>query len=424
MNVLIILYHFIFGANLQQYSFVQIKYESACLGVPYYFSEEITKKRGLSLNYDGRQHCVFTLNGLSTSLDIVFFIIVASREATIFADQSFKKNRCINACLFKNRGENYSYQKRVIKYGKYATNYSVRRKNLLQSSLGDRSAKLFSALVFGEQNEIPPDTKRAFLDTGTLHLAALSGSNVTAWLLMVEVGAQFVTNRRKKTLMYITGVMVLMSCVQLSASIARAAAMALFQIGCWSIRRPYNRVYAAISSGIMLLCLKPEWGSDLGFILSYACVSALLMFHINIDDPTYIGKLAQGLLVSFICSSAALPILLLAFGQINYNGVFFTPLVAVFTTSTAIFGLSFFIPIYYLSYIWQDAAMFLLSTLFYIPLMSIEKLLHFLQQFSYLNWQVPHELIAPLFCLCLSMEVLLLICYWKVSNAKKNRFLL
>lgn len=424
INVLIILYQFIFNAYLPQYSFAQTKYEAPWLSIPYYFNEPLTKERGLPLTDDGQRHFAYANERSPMSLERHFSIIVTSREAILFADQAFEKNRCIDGCLINNRGKNDSYQKGVVKYGKYATNYSVRRKQLLQSSLGDRSAKLFSALVFGEQKEIPPDTKQAFLDTGTLHLAALSGSNVTAWLLMVEVGAQFVVNRRKKTLMYITGVIVLMSCVQLSASIARAATMTLFQIGCWSIRRPYNRVYGAISSGIILLSLKPEWSSDLGFILSFACVSALLIFHVNIDEPTYIWNVLQGIVVSFICSSAAVPILLLAFGQINFNGVVFTPIIALVTTSTAIFGLSLFIPMYYFSYIWWEAAAFLLSTLFYIPLMSIERLLVFLQQFSYLSWQVPHELKIPIFCVSISMWVIFLIGYWKVCSVRKNRFLL
>ena len=424
INLLIFIYQLIFNTYLPKYSFVQTKYESLWSNIPYYFNEPLTKKRGVLLADDGQRHFAYVNESSPMSLERHFPLIVTSRQAILFADQAFEKNRCIDGCLINNRGKNDSYQKRVVKYGKYATNYSVRRKQLLQSSLGDRSAKLFSALVFGEQKEIPPDIKQAFLDTGTLHLAALSGSNVTAWLLMVEVGAQFLINRRKKTLMYIIGVIVLMSCVQLSASIARAAAMALFQIGCWSIRRPYNRVYGAICSGIMLLCLKPEWISDLGFILSFVCVSALLIFHINIDEPTYIWNLLQGILVSLICSSATLPILLLAFGQINYNGVIFTPVIALLTTSTAIFGLSLFIPVYYLSYIWWEAAVFLLSTLFYIPLMSIERLLAFLQQFSYLNWQVPHELKIPLFYVCVSMWLLFLIGYWKVSSMRKNRFLL
>ncbi len=424
MNVLIILYQLIFNIYLQEYSFAQTKYESTWPDVPYYFNEALTKISDFSLNDSEHRYSVLMNESPQMSLEGHFSLIVTSRQVALFADQIFKKNRCIDGYLFKDRGKNDSCQKRVKMYGKYAINYSVRRKQLLQSSIGDRLAKLFSALVFGEQKEIPPDIKQAFLDTGTLHLAALSGSNVTAWLLMLEVGAQFVINRRKKTLMYITGVIVLMSCVQLSASIARAATMALFQIGCWSIRRPYNRVCGAISSGIILLCLKPEWSSDLGFILSFACVSALLIFHINIDEPTYMWNLLQSILVSFICSSAALPILLLAFGQINYNGVIFTPLVSLLTTSTAIFGLSLFIPIYYLSYVWWEAAVFLLTTLFYIPLTSIERLLAFLQQFSYLSWQVPHALKVPTFGVCIGLWILFLVGYWKVSSLRKNRYLL
>lgn len=375
----------------------RIKHESPWLHILYQKDEKNVNKVSQVLITNQREGVGDTTKVIKNNLEMPGSQVVISTLGVGSDKRGFKYKSAINSDLFGNGTKTDSYQWRVTKGEEGGLQRNNRKTQLLEEAVGTRFAGLFNALVLGEQSEIPQDIKQAFLDTGTLHIAALSGSNVSAWMLLVGTFVEKTRKRRLRAVLYAICIIFLTYSVQLSASIARATLMVLLKTGCWALRRPHNDFYCTTTACLILLCVQPEWATDLGFILSFSCTYALLLFKLKVDKPMYLSGIIDALLVSSVCAIATVPIFLVAFQSINLNGIITTPLVSICTIVFSLFGLCAFLLLYYFSFIWWGGAVTILYVIFYLPLSVTERVLFILQKYSFLRWN-PSSQLAIAFC--------------------------
>lgn len=169
------------------------------------------------------------------------------------------------------------------------------------------------AILLGERDGIPKTTKQTFVESGTIHVFAISGLHVmiVAKVLMFFVACLFVPLRLQGAiaLLPVWGYVVLIGS---PPSAIRAALMATICFAaplCW--RRP-NGVVAWSLAFFIVHIVFPELIADTGSQLSHVVMLAIIVA----------GRISRGtFFVTFAAWAAGLPIAAMAFGRITPGGL-------------------------------------------------------------------------------------------------------
>lgn len=146
-------------------------------------------------------------------------------------------------------------------------------------------ASFLKGVVLGFREEIAPDIKQSFMDTGTIHILAVSGSNVAVVALALGAVLGFARlNRRLLMLATFAGLLLYMLVTGSSASVVRATVMAMLVLGGGVIERKTD-IYNTLGMAAVGLLL---WNTanlfDVGFQLSFAAVWALVYFYPKLES--------------------------------------------------------------------------------------------------------------------------------------------
>ncbi len=194
-------------------------------------------------------------------------------------------------------------------------------------------ASLLNGVVWGFRADIPEDIKNSFMETGTIHILAVSGSNVAVVALALSsVLGFFRLRRRALTFAVIAGVLVYMVITGSSPSVVRATIMAVVMIlGTVTERRTdvYNSLGVA---ALLLLLMDTNALFDPGFILSFSAVWSLIYFYgplerlvrrltDRIEELRFILPALQLFAVSLAAQIGTLPYTIAAFGRVSVISV-------------------------------------------------------------------------------------------------------
>lgn len=217
-----------------------------------------------------------------------------------------------------------------------AFNLSIRalklRNNILdyfkQLNLTPSAFGVISALTVGDKSYLDAETKSAFVNSGTIHILAVSGMHVALlfWLLQ-QLTKPLMFWKRGKVIRFVLVMVVIWIYAMitgLTPSVVRASVMFTFwMIGDASNRN--NNIYNTISaSALLLLALDPDNLFDAGFQLSYLAVLGIVVFYKDIYNWIYVKNkvlkyLWSGIAVSLAAQLFTLPVTLYDFHQFpNY----------------------------------------------------------------------------------------------------------
>jgi len=146
-------------------------------------------------------------------------------------------------------------------------------------SLDSNSAALASGFLIGETRDIPESIYNLFRDTGTLHLLAVSGSNVGLVVIIFVFLLRASPVKRGARLIILLLIIVLFSFLSYNQpSVVRASVMAsLVLIGKYFQRRiELNNIIAA--TALIILLFDPAQLFDVGFQLSFITAWSLIFF--------------------------------------------------------------------------------------------------------------------------------------------------
>ncbi|MBI3385621.1 ComEC/Rec2 family competence protein [Candidatus Gottesmanbacteria bacterium] len=166
-----------------------------------------------------------------------------------------------------------------------------------------------SGILFGTKATLSKDLYQALVATGTLHIIALSGMNITILINLVSLALLRLVSRRIASLLTIAIVVGFVWFVGASASVVRAAIMGSISLLAVIFGRQYWAFLSwTLAVGIMLL-LNFDWLGDLSFQLSALATLGIILFGNDKTTGAYRGSLfdssRQGPIGSFPLGSGA-----------------------------------------------------------------------------------------------------------------------
>lgn len=215
----------------------------------------------------------------------------------------------------------------------------------LEETLSPVSAAVASGFLIGETRNIPAQLYTYFRDSGTLHLLAVSGSNVAVVLLFVTVVLWlFPLTRRARglILLVIVGIYTLLCYGE--PSVVRASLMAVLVLIAGMVERRVDLNNIIASAALLILLFDPTQLFDAGTQMSFAIAWGLVLVVPQVT--TAFGRyysyrwfrwLVLPVVVCIVAQLIALPILAYYYERVTFSG-FLSNIVIIPLVSTAVIG--------------------------------------------------------------------------------------
>lgn len=214
-------------------------------------------------------------------------------------------------------------------------------KDSISKILVEPQAAFLAGLLLGEKRGLPTDLTAAFSRTGTTHIIALSGFNITIIAVALMSLFNLFMVRRQVSFWLSVGVIVLFVLMTgAAASVVRAAVMGILVLLAQQVGRLYQIRNALVLAGAIMIFINPKvliW--DLGFQLSFAATLGLIyvlpileqwfmpdqkekeLMAVSRPKESRIVKLLKSvkliLATTLAAQIAVLPLLVVNFGQLS-----------------------------------------------------------------------------------------------------------
>lgn len=181
-------------------------------------------------------------------------------------------------CHFKSRDEGEGKIEKIIS----ATREKAieRTKSMFSSS---QQGSVAVALTIGEQKEIPPQLKKAYSESGTLHALALSGMHISiiynmisSMLIILNISYR---GRWVKLILAFMLIIFYSMMTGFSASIQRAAVMIFIYKAVEMSGRFRGRWSALSFAAAVIIIINPEMLATVSFQLSFAAVVGIIAVY-------------------------------------------------------------------------------------------------------------------------------------------------
>ena len=199
--------------------------------------------------------------------------------------------------------------------------YSIREQliDFYQKNLPQPHSSLIAGVTIGSKASIPKDFWEALKKTGTAHVVVASGMNVTLVSQFLISFLALLFPRRRAIPMALMGVWSYAILSGFDAPIIRASIMGSLVFVAQEIGRLNFSLRALFMTAFAMLFVKPDWLTDIGFMLSFAATLSLILFEPKVDR--FFKKIPAIIRKDFSTSLAAqvgvVPILYFGFGQFN-----------------------------------------------------------------------------------------------------------
>ena len=139
-------------------------------------------------------------------------------------------------------------------------------------------------MIIGDTSYVSDEVKNNFRDSGISHLLAVSGSNVAYILILCKFAFEKIFGRNVSNFLTILFIVLFSMLSGMSASVVRAAIMAIVIIlSEFLIQKP--NTYASISfSALLILLYNPITIYDVGFVLSFSGTIGIIIFNKKISE--------------------------------------------------------------------------------------------------------------------------------------------
>lgn len=190
--------------------------------------------------------------------------------------------------------------------------------SLYRTGLSDENAALLAAIIWGYRNDIPETVRECFSAAGLSHMLAVSGLHTgiiafVLWLLFYPF--RYTPLRSVRGIATITLLWVYAFVTGLSPSVTRACIMGTFVGTAQLLNRRNSTLNALCGSATFILAIAPQQLFDIGFQLSYAAVTGIVLLAPLIDVAKRTGcrhatlSWLSGLLAVSVSAQAATTIL-------------------------------------------------------------------------------------------------------------------
>jgi len=174
-------------------------------------------------------------------------------------------------------------------------------------------------IVLGERASVSQDLAYAFAVSGTTHLLAISGFNMTLVVAAVALALRGRARPTARAVATVAAIVAYSLLVGLGPSVMRAALMSsVASVGLASGRRAATANALCVAVTAMLFA-DPAAIADLGFLLSATATAGLVLWQASLAARFAVlpGALREGLATTLAASAPTLPVVAAAFGRVS-----------------------------------------------------------------------------------------------------------
>ena len=192
-----------------------------------------------------------------------------------------------------------------------------------------QTAGLLRGLLLADRSEIDYETKQNFVNSGVIHILAVSGLHVGYILLFfIVVFGRF--NIYLRSILTIVGLLCFMLITGIPASVFRATLMSIILIIAFITGRSTNLLNSIALSAVIILLVKPFEILNPGFQLSYSAVLSIALIYPVIQqmieqtriNNKYIKNILLFIGVSLSAQTGTLPFTLAYFNKLSLISLF------------------------------------------------------------------------------------------------------
>jgi competence protein ComEC len=206
----------------------------------------------------------------------------------------------------------------------------------------DPEASLLAGILLGDDNGLPASLQQAYKNTGTAHIIAISGFNITIIAALFVGLFSRLLGRRKGAFVAVLGIVVYTMVVGATASVVRAAIMGGLAIFARQFGRRQNGLNTLSFTAAVMAIINPQVLWDVGFQLSFAATLGLILYAQPFEDwavrlisrftspqkaKKIAGPIAAYLLFTLAAQLTTLPIMAYQFGRVSLIGVVANPFI-------------------------------------------------------------------------------------------------
>lgn len=216
----------------------------------------------------------------------------------------------------------------------------------LRENLDPTTSALAAGFLIGETRDIPNNIYGWFMDSGTMHLLAVSGSNVILVIIFFTFLLKpFMISGNKRTLILLVVLLMFTLISYGEPSVVRASLMASLILIAGLVGRSYNLNNIISITAVIILLINPSQLFDVGFQLSFVTAWGLIFIvpviherFENYHNRLWYKYLFLPVAVSFVAQVCSAPLIALYFQRLPIISVV-ANLVIVFLTSIAVIGI-------------------------------------------------------------------------------------
>ena len=204
--------------------------------------------------------------------------------------------------------------------------------HIIQTLLPEPQASLLAGILLGIETGIPDELGAAFSATGTTHIIAISGFNLSIIAGVFAAIANRLLGRRGEVIVALGGVWIYTVLVGASAAVVRAAVMASVAVLARHEGRGVHGPTSLASAAFLMSLLNPYVLWDVGFQLSLAATMGLILYAEPLTKGLHrwltqfirkeraeqvVGLLSDALLVTLAAQITTTPIIVATFGRLS-----------------------------------------------------------------------------------------------------------
>lgn len=208
----------------------------------------------------------------------------------------------------------------------------ARARATIAGILHEPAASLLTGILLGIESGIPPDLMEAFSATGTTHIIAISGFNITIIAGIFAGLSRRLFGRRWATWVAVAGVVAYTVFVGASAAVVRAAIMGVIYLLGKHLGRETFAPASLAAAAVVMSAINPFVLWDVGFQLSFAATVGLLLYTGPLEDGAerllcrlttpemahqVVGWVSEALLVTMAAQITTTPLLLYHFHRLS-----------------------------------------------------------------------------------------------------------
>jgi competence protein ComEC len=267
--------------------------------------------------------------------------------------------------LTPNENEDFSYRRYLERQGVYTIIYhptSVERvdtgkvnwfmklldqahrkaTSVIYALFPQPESSLLDGILLGNDNNLPEEVKQAYQNTGTAHIIAISGFNMTVLaVVFIFILSRFISNRWAYLITFII-LFVYAQFVGNSVSVVRALIMAVVAYSGQMFGRKGGGLNALGLAALLMLAVNPKLISDASFQLSFGATAGLILFANPLMEKFHVASslsvgtdpdraksnvLTETFFTSLSAQLTTLPVIALQFGRLSLTSLLANPLV-------------------------------------------------------------------------------------------------